>query len=319
MFPGFMYLHTLFLTRGRLESTWTVLKAFGAPRAAWGWGVGVWGLHAAAASGARALGRSACAQRAGLFVGASGLGSGSERGARRPGGAWMRGPRAFRCCGAARPLGCLNERRRCARPPARLYGRAGRCSTARAAGAPLAGHFRFASGLRAPSYALVPCDWRARPRLPREARRRGARPPARPPARPCGRGVRPRPHGRTARRRLRTLASGLQGTSHMHWSRTLWCAATCASGHDAASPAARAVEVSATCQHGRAARRRLQACARFWGFSTWAPGTFLGIVLTRFAGTAACSSGGTRPRRPPARAVHVAAASTARAGRRSAR
>jgi hypothetical protein len=29
MFPGFMYLHTLFLTRGRLESTWTVLKAFG--------------------------------------------------------------------------------------------------------------------------------------------------------------------------------------------------------------------------------------------------------------------------------------------------
>lgn len=29
MFPGFMYLHTLFLTRGRLESTWTVLKTFG--------------------------------------------------------------------------------------------------------------------------------------------------------------------------------------------------------------------------------------------------------------------------------------------------
>ncbi|KAI8466496.1 MAG: hypothetical protein J3K34DRAFT_460850 [Monoraphidium minutum] len=28
-FPGFMYLHTLFLTRGRLESTWAVLKAFG--------------------------------------------------------------------------------------------------------------------------------------------------------------------------------------------------------------------------------------------------------------------------------------------------
>ena len=34
MFPGFMYLHTLFLTRGRLESTWTVLKAFGA-QAGW--------------------------------------------------------------------------------------------------------------------------------------------------------------------------------------------------------------------------------------------------------------------------------------------
>jgi hypothetical protein len=29
LFPGFMYLHTLFLTRGRLESTWTVLKLFG--------------------------------------------------------------------------------------------------------------------------------------------------------------------------------------------------------------------------------------------------------------------------------------------------
>lgn len=29
-FPGFMYLHTLFLTRGRYESTWTVLKTFGA-------------------------------------------------------------------------------------------------------------------------------------------------------------------------------------------------------------------------------------------------------------------------------------------------
>ena len=34
MFPGFMYLHTLFLTRGRLESTWTVLKTFGAGSAA---------------------------------------------------------------------------------------------------------------------------------------------------------------------------------------------------------------------------------------------------------------------------------------------
>jgi hypothetical protein len=29
LFPGFMYLHTLFLTRGRLESTWTVLRLFG--------------------------------------------------------------------------------------------------------------------------------------------------------------------------------------------------------------------------------------------------------------------------------------------------
>lgn len=29
LFPGFMYLHTLFLTRGRLESTWAVLKLFG--------------------------------------------------------------------------------------------------------------------------------------------------------------------------------------------------------------------------------------------------------------------------------------------------
>lgn len=29
LFPGFMYLHTLFLTRGRLESTWTVLRMFG--------------------------------------------------------------------------------------------------------------------------------------------------------------------------------------------------------------------------------------------------------------------------------------------------
>ncbi|KAI8463172.1 MAG: hypothetical protein J3K34DRAFT_527193 [Monoraphidium minutum] len=29
LFPGFMYLHTLFLTRGRLESTWAVLRAFG--------------------------------------------------------------------------------------------------------------------------------------------------------------------------------------------------------------------------------------------------------------------------------------------------
>lgn len=33
-----MYLHTLFLTRGRLESTWTVLKLFGKffmPRGGW--------------------------------------------------------------------------------------------------------------------------------------------------------------------------------------------------------------------------------------------------------------------------------------------
>jgi hypothetical protein len=29
LFPGFMYLHTLFLTRGRLESTWAVLRMFG--------------------------------------------------------------------------------------------------------------------------------------------------------------------------------------------------------------------------------------------------------------------------------------------------
>jgi EF hand associated len=29
LFPGFMYLHTLFLTRGRLESTWAVLRLFG--------------------------------------------------------------------------------------------------------------------------------------------------------------------------------------------------------------------------------------------------------------------------------------------------
>jgi len=37
MFPGFMYLHTLFLTRGRLESTWRVLETFG--------GLGVGGLR----------------------------------------------------------------------------------------------------------------------------------------------------------------------------------------------------------------------------------------------------------------------------------
>ena len=34
-FPGFMYLHTLFLTRGRLESTWTALRMFGG---CLGWG-----------------------------------------------------------------------------------------------------------------------------------------------------------------------------------------------------------------------------------------------------------------------------------------
>lgn len=39
LFPGFMYLHTLFLTRGRLESTWTVLKLFGEHIRGWGQGL----------------------------------------------------------------------------------------------------------------------------------------------------------------------------------------------------------------------------------------------------------------------------------------
>ena len=29
LFKGFLYLHSLFITRGRLESTWAVLRRFG--------------------------------------------------------------------------------------------------------------------------------------------------------------------------------------------------------------------------------------------------------------------------------------------------
>lgn len=29
LFRGFLYLHSLFITRGRLESTWSVLRRFG--------------------------------------------------------------------------------------------------------------------------------------------------------------------------------------------------------------------------------------------------------------------------------------------------
>jgi hypothetical protein len=59
MLPGFMYLHTLFLTRGRLESTWSVLKTFGAAL------VGRWRARRGAGGGSGApagLGCSAAAR-----------------------------------------------------------------------------------------------------------------------------------------------------------------------------------------------------------------------------------------------------------------